>query len=142
MLRINRRWHGLFICTFNRFRIKGPPPLPGHADWQEIARHPACHPKNRYELRRRDKIISRSVVPFSPSAPLSLFPLVDDIAPILRQLFLVDYSERRTSTCALGEILRIDTIELSYRKSFFQPRCRGEKENAPLVQHLSDINLG
>lgn len=122
MRRINCRRHGLFICAFNRFRIKGPP-LPGHADWQEIARHPARHPKNRYELRRRDKIVFRFAVP--PAAPL-LFPLVgiDDIAPMLRDdsFFLRIMANAGRIHCALGEIPRSDTIELSYCKSLFQSR--------------------
>lgn len=57
----------MVYLSFNRFRIKGSPLQPGHTDWQEIAHHPARRPKNRYELRRRDKIVSRSAVPFPPS---------------------------------------------------------------------------
>lgn len=126
MWRINRRRHGLFICAFNRFRIKGPP-LPGHADWQEIARHPARHPvsKNRYELRRRDKIVFRSAVLRAAirCLPVPLFP--SPSSTILRrcserrQLFLAACSEHGANTCALGEILRTDTIELSYCKIAF-----------------------
>jgi len=73
-----RRRRGLFICTFNRFQIKGPPLYRalGYADWQEIAlalaRRPPRQPKNRYELRRRDKIIFRSPSPSPQSGSLVL----------------------------------------------------------------------
>lgn len=110
----NKSADGMVYLSFNRFRIKGPP-LPGHADWQEIARHPARHPKNRYELRRRDKIVSRSCPPI-----VSFSPLVG-IASILRDDSFFLRVMANASTCALGEILRIDTIELSCRKSLFQP---------------------
>jgi len=146
MWRINRRRHGLFICAFNRFRIKGPP-LPRHADWQEIARHPVRQPKNRYELRRRDKIVSLAL-PYPPPPPSSLFsPLLGRdrrycANPTRRQLFLAGYGERRASMYAHGEILCIDTIELSYRKSLFQPsRSQSRRERERTIR-LGDINLG
>jgi len=60
--------------------------------------------------------------PLAPPCPLPLTSLlvgIGDIAPILRDdsFFL----RVMASVRALGEILRIDTIELSYRKSLFQP---------------------
>lgn len=150
MWRINRRRHGLFICAFNRFRIKGPP-LPGHADWQEIARHPARHPvsKNRYELRRRDKIVFRSAV-LLPAAIRCLLLSSSSSSTILRrcserrQLFLAAYSEHGANTCALGEILRTDTIELSYCKIAFSAVAarRVWKRKRTRASSIGDINLG
>lgn len=163
MWRINRRRHGLFICAFNRFRIKGPP-LPEHADWQEIARHPARHPKNRYELRRRDKIVFRSIVSLVLSLLLSPChrPPLASGSTILRRYsettaFSCGLWRARSDTCVLGEIHRADTIELSYCKSLFQPsrsphrnirsnrrdrkRERVKERENVFVRHRRDINL-
>jgi len=140
MWRINRRRHGLFICAFNRFRIKGPP-LPRHADWQEIARHPVRQPKNRYELRRRDKIVSLAL-PYPPApALLPFFPPclvgIGDIAPILRD----DSFFLRVMANAGRVCMRMEKSCVSIRSSchtanrfFNRPaRSQGEKENAPFV---------
>lgn len=111
--------------------------MPGHADWQEIARHPARHPKNRYELRRRDKIVSRSAVHIAPYLSLSRDRRYC-ADPTRRQLFLAGYGE-----CARAwrnPAYRYDRVVIP--QIAFSAVEEEKRTRAARLASLDDINLG
>lgn len=115
----------MVYLSFNRFRIKGP----------TLGRDTLIGKKSRTTLLASRKtgmsygaeIKSPLAPPCPRPRPLPPFPPPRPVRrycadPTRRQLFLAGYGERRARYVVRSEKSRgIDTIELSCRKSLFQP---------------------